>query len=375
MCATLAKPQGPAQPICALISRVLKFALYLLGSLTIFAQNETAPPLHHIWSMSGALTPPSSAAPVSIAQNYIQSIAAQHGVNEKDLAGLYLVKEHRSTQISVTHLLFRQQGQVLNAGGKLFPRPSAAAPSIESGAKAIRAAAREVNPAADSSYLPSRTFLAKGEKTLKFVRGGFGAAVDGQPVWYPVGRELRAAWTFYMPDSGGFMYYRTVVDAQTQAVLKNTRLGAYQNPQPPRGLVFSDSPQPNPNPGTLTGVRPYVERVMVSFAGDLQASPKGWVDGTETAGNNTVTGQNTVGLLTSSPTTAKSANRDFSFPLQLGPGAPTPTAFRDAATTNLFYWMNRIHDFYWRIGFDEAAGNFQQDNLGRGGIGGDPMYA
>ena len=242
MCATLAKPQGPAQPICALISRVLKFALYLLGSLTIFAQNETAPPLHHIWSMSGALTPPSSAAPVSIAQNYIQSIAAQHGVNEKDLAGLYLVKEHRSTQNSVTHLLFRQQyegidvqgseftvniddqGQVLNAGGKLFPRPSAAAPSIESGTKAIRAAAREVNPAADSSYLPSRTFLAKGEKTLKFVRGGFGAAVDGQPVWYPVRRELRAAWTFYMPDSGGFMYYRTVVDAQTQAVLKNTRL-------------------------------------------------------------------------------------------------------------------------------------------------------
>ena len=330
MGATLLKLRGPAQPICALISRVLKFALYLLGSLTIFAQNETAPPLHHVWSMSDALTPPSGAAPVSIAQNYIQSIAAQHGVNEKDLASVYLVKEHRSTQNSVTHLLFRQQyegidvqgseftvniddqGQVLNAGGKLFPRPSAAAPSIESGKKAIRAAAREVNPAADSSYLPSRTFLAKGEKKLKFVRGGFGAAVDGQPVWYPVGRELRAAWTFYMPDSGGFMYYRTVVDAQTQAVLKNTRLGAYQNPQPPRGLVFSDSPQPNPNPGTLTGVRPYVERVMVSFAGDLQASPKGWVDGTETAGNNTVTGQNTVGLLTSSPTTAKSANRDFS---------------------------------------------------------------
>ena len=29
--------------------------------------------------------------------------------------------------------------------------------------------------------------------------------------------------------------------------------------------------------------------------------------------------------------------------------------------------MNRIHDFYWHIGFDEAAGNFQQDNLGEAG--------
>ena len=55
------------------------------------------------------------------------------------------------------------------------------------------------------------------------------------------------------------MYYRTIVDAQTQTVLKNTRLGAFQNPQPPRGLVFADTPQPNPRAGTLTGVRPYVD--------------------------------------------------------------------------------------------------------------------
>ena len=47
----------------------------------------------------------------------------------------------------------------------------------------------------------------------------------------------------------------------------------------------------------------------------------------------------------------------------------------DAAVTNLFYWDNVIHDWLYALGFDEAAGNFQDDNFGRGGVGGDPVIA
>ncbi|CEP09408.1 hypothetical protein [Parasitella parasitica] len=43
-----------------------------------------------------------------------------------------------------------------------------------------------------------------------------------------------------------------------------------------------------------------------------------------------------------------------------------PQDYEDAAVTNLFYWCNTAHDFFHRYGFDEKAGNFQQDNLGRG---------
>ncbi|KAI8979534.1 Fungalysin metallopeptidase-domain-containing protein [Mycotypha africana] len=43
-----------------------------------------------------------------------------------------------------------------------------------------------------------------------------------------------------------------------------------------------------------------------------------------------------------------------------------PIDYEDAAVTNLFYWCNTAHDFFHRYGFDEKAGNFQQDNLGRG---------
>ena len=40
-------------------------------------------------------------------------------------------------------------------------------------------------------------------------------------------------------------------------------------------------------------------------------------------------------------------------------------------TTNLFYGCNMIHDVLYRYGLDEAAGNFQANNYGRGGLGGD----
>ena len=43
--------------------------------------------------------------------------------------------------------------------------------------------------------------------------------------------------------------------------------------------------------------------------------------------------------------------------------------------TNLFYWINRAHDLHYAAGFTEAAGNFQADNLGKGGVQGDPLYA
>lgn len=47
----------------------------------------------------------------------------------------------------------------------------------------------------------------------------------------------------------------------------------------------------------------------------------------------------------------------------------------DASVTNLFYWNNIIHDVMYQYGFDEVSGNFQTDNLGRGGAGGDYVRA
>jgi extracellular elastinolytic metalloproteinase len=46
-----------------------------------------------------------------------------------------------------------------------------------------------------------------------------------------------------------------------------------------------------------------------------------------------------------------------------------------AATTNLFYVTNMMHDISYQYGFDEPSGNFQVNNNGRGGLGNDPLKA
>ena len=54
---------------------------------------------------------------------------------------------------------------------------------------------------------------------------------------------------------------------------------------------------------------------------------------------------------------------------------PFDTVNRNFGIVNLFYWNNIVHDVTYQYGFDENAGNFQTDNLGRGGSGNDAVRA
>ena len=54
---------------------------------------------------------------------------------------------------------------------------------------------------------------------------------------------------------------------------------------------------------------------------------------------------------------------------------PTTSTNQQFALTNLFYWNNIIHDVAYQYGFDEASGNFQANNLSRGGAGNDYVLA
>jgi MYXO-CTERM domain-containing protein len=56
--------------------------------------------------------------------------------------------------------------------------------------------------------------------------------------------------------------------------------------------------------------------------------------------------------------------------------APTVTdAQQMSAVTQMFFVTNFLHDWFYDSGFDEAAGNAQQDNYGRGGLDGDSFRA
>ena len=59
------------------------------------------------------------------------------------------------------------------------------------------------------------------------------------------------------------------------------------------------------------------------------------------------------------------------------PSAPRPQLLPGgndifASVTNLFASHNRMHDYSYYLGFTEANYNMQVDNLGRGGVSGDP---
>jgi large repetitive protein len=54
--------------------------------------------------------------------------------------------------------------------------------------------------------------------------------------------------------------------------------------------------------------------------------------------------------------------------------APTATTTQShAAATHAFFVTNWLHDAWYGVGFNERARNAQADNLGRGGVGGDPL--
>ena len=64
---------------------------------------------------------------------------------------------------------------------------------------------------------------------------------------------------------------------------------------------------------------------------------------------------------------------DHVYDPQLGPQANEDQT--QAAITQLFYTINFLHDRFYDAGFDEAAGNAQANNYGRGGIGNDSILA
>jgi hypothetical protein len=349
----------------------------------------------HLFRTDGPLTEASGLPASQIARDFLAGSAVSLGIGPQDLDGTYAAKEYLTSHNGVTHFVYRQQfygvdvfnaewvvnvsrdGRVINSGGQLFPRPTGAVlPDLNNSFSAARAAARFINPEVGENFAP---FLAESASAgrVRFHASTMGGELEGRLVWFGVQGALYPAWAFFVTDPGTQRSYEAIIDAASNAPLARYNRSAAQGPAP-RAMVFTgQSPQPNPAPGSkLSGPPPFVQRQMVSLSGDPKASPRGWVSGNQTAGNNTVAGENLAGVrFSTAPDVATAVNGEFNFPLQLGADAPNPMNYGNAATTNLFYWVNRAHDWFYDIGFDEPAGNFQQVNYTGKGLGGDPVYA
>ena len=121
-------------------------------------------------------------------------------------------------------------------------------------------------------------------------------------------------------------------------------------------------------------------RSIVTNPANAVASPFGWHDtngnaGAEftiTRGNNVWAQDDSNGNNGTGFSPNGGGSLEFDFPINFN---QAPSAWREAAITNLFYWNNIIHDVFYQYGFDEASGNFQENNYGNGGAGSDSVNA
>ncbi|CAM3379627.1 M36 family metallopeptidase [Aequorivita lipolytica] len=123
----------------------------------------------------------------------------------------------------------------------------------------------------------------------------------------------------------------------------------------------------------------YGARTIVIDPADATASPFGWHDTNGAAGAEfTVTRGNNANAYEdgNNPGYQPDAGSNLDFV-----GYPfsqiytNGNQYEDAAITNLFYMNNVFHDIMYQYGFDEAGGNFQENNYGNGGAGSDSVDA
>lgn len=120
---------------------------------------------------------------------------------------------------------------------------------------------------------------------------------------------------------------------------------------------------------------------VVTEPANSDASPFGWHDtdgqiGAEftiTRGNNVwsrddLNADNQGG-------TSPDGTASLDFNIQLNTLDQEASSLIDLATVNLFYHSNIVHDIFYQYGFDEASGNFQSNNYGKGGLGDDAVLA
>ncbi len=213
-----------------------------------------------------------------------------------------------------------------------------------------------------------------------------------KPVAFPLPDALVSAW--YVEVHTGFASstegdaFAYVLAADDGRILFRQSLewqDAYSyrvwaDPTPPH--VPHDGPQGFGGTPHLTGVPdgyqpPFVAPNLIT----LQNSPFSQNDPWLPAGATTLTGNNVRayadivspdgfndGDVAASPTGP--GTFDHVYDVTAEPGT---TAQRMASSTQLFFVNNFLHDWFYDAGFDEASGNSQTDNFGRGGLGNDVL--
>ncbi len=404
-----------------LLTIPLVLALSLPGSATPATPGE-----NRDGAPGAPLTGPAEGDPEDLAIAYIQREPDSLGLTSDDVEELAISSAYTSSHNGVTHVNVQQRldgldvfgavvtvsilpdGSILHVGGRLVEGLAAASGRLESDAvDAVEAAADALNlDEPDDLAVLERP--AGAERRTVLTDGGIAESeIPARLGWQVTDAGLRLAWQVEIDEASEAHLWSVAVDAESGELLdvqdwtdhdpraeldeRLQRMG----PATSSALSnLSDEPRPgatvfkSANPardGSSYRIFPQEspddsDRILSVEPADGNASPFGWhdVDGvpgpeyTITRGNNVhaYTDRDNDGNEDPGGAPDGGPSLTFDFALDLNEHPQNNVA---PQITNLFWWCNTFHDLTWLYGFDEASGNFQVNNYGRGGTGGDDV--
>ncbi len=216
-----------------------------------------------------------------------------------------------------------------------------------------------------SGYVPNVVTVLTDEARQPTVLGSgpFGDQITAKLTWFYLSEDdVRLGWEvdLTMPNYEG--QYRTIVDANSGEILYCRQQARFVVA---RGNVYhvngaedrrmTDFPRPQEDYGVPS--RDPLPNTPPPFPGD-------WVEADAAVGNSVRAHLGAAGP------TIKGTVKDGL--LTFDPDDPTGD---EQKVLNIFYFNCYMHDYFYLLGFRETDGNFQRDNFGRGGFGGDPVDA
>ncbi|MCB0695314.1 MAG: T9SS-dependent M36 family metallopeptidase [Lewinellaceae bacterium] len=357
---------------------------------------------------------------LDIALRYLESQSKEWGLTPADLSDLAVNNEYQTVTNGVTHLyliqrhqgievynalanLNIQNGKVIFAGNRLVPN---LANKVNATKPAISAQVALEKALISLGTSPGQTFIVKeriSDQEMTFSKGSFSHEDIPVKLRYqqmPNG-QVRLAWDMAIDPVNGQDYWSLRIDALNGDVLdqhswtvhcafgqaaeegcdhhhavEHAQLTSVQDAlmqsrtsgSAPNSYHVFEYPIESPAHG---------DRSIAVDPADPVASPFGWHDtnGQPGAEYNYTRGNNVRAFDARNSNTTSQGNEPnggsdliFDFPLDEN---SEPENFTQAATVNLFYAINMLHDRIFHFGFTEEAGNFQATNYSNQGAGGD----
>ncbi|KAJ3011803.1 hypothetical protein HKX48_006637 [Thoreauomyces humboldtii] len=278
-----------------------------------------------------------SASDLAVTDDYTGTSGARHIYVKRVIAGNKVANQVGNVSI--------KDGKVISFGSSIATAQQFGAPKIDSAVATVTLAQAQAaaEKATGLKVLPSFKAVQHYTETAEGV--------------------YEYAWNFQVKSQDAdpnLQWYSIDVSAKTGKII---RANSFVH-KAKYSIVKFDAMEPSPVKDLVTVTDPQ------AAAPNLKASPKGWHnDGSKSY---TTTQGNNVNSAKAGKTASGGAALDFSTKYDLTAAADsTGNAF--ASKVNLFSVVNNMHDLFWQYGFNEAAGNFQTDNWGLGGQGGDAV--